>query len=380
MRIVALHNLKRGGALRRLSAQLAALSEAGDEVIEVCLATATPATASARVIRWAPAAPRSRRALRPALRYADLAGLARAWRRAAALAEGLRPDAVYLNPCQFVQAPLAALWLRNDALYFCDEPRRVDHDPTVAGSRNPATRQVYAPLYAAQRRLDARAVGACRSVLTNSAYTRGEIGRAYGRTAEVIPLGVSPRFTAAGSPKPGRHLLSVGTLLPSKGHDLAILAAAATAVRRPLIVVAPREEPREAQRLHNLARRMGVELTLRIGIPDAQLAQLYRSAHATLYLARREPLGLASLEAQACGSPVVVSDEGGLPETLIDTRTGWVTRRDARAVAACLELLEAPGARATVGAAAAAHASAFTWPRSAAALRAGLEEACQSPS
>jgi glycosyltransferase involved in cell wall biosynthesis len=73
-----------------------------------------------------------------------------------------------------------------------------------------------------------------------------------------------------------------------------------------------------------------------------------------------------SLEAQACGCPVVVADEGGLPETLVDGVTGWrVQRNDATATARRLEQLEDTLLRARMSAAAAAHGSASSWRASA---------------
>ena len=60
-----------------------------------------------------------------------------------------------------------------------------------------------------------------------------------------MPLGVADLFREAGPGGERKHLLSVGTLIPSKGHDLAIRAAGLTAARRPLVAVAPRREPDE---------------------------------------------------------------------------------------------------------------------------------------
>jgi phosphatidylinositol alpha-1,6-mannosyltransferase len=37
-----------------------------------------------------------------------------------------------------------------------------------------------------------------------------------------------------------------------------------------------------------------------------------------------EGLGLAALEAAACGLPVIVGDSGGAPETVCDGKTGFV--------------------------------------------------------
>lgn len=66
----------------------------------------------------------------------------------------------------------------------------------------------------------------------------------------------------------------------------------------------------------------------------------------------REPIGMAMLEAQACGLPVVTGDGPGIAAIVRDRSTGrLVPRGDARAFADALaELLAAPGERAALGA------------------------------
>ncbi len=64
-----------------------------------------------------------------------------------------------------------------------------------------------------------------------------------------------------------------------------------------------------------------------------------------------ESFGVAILEASACGKPVVVSNTGGLPEVVIDGKTGLVVPvKDAEKTAAALEkLLFDPGLRQSMG-------------------------------
>lgn len=58
---------------------------------------------------------------------------------------------------------------------------------------------------------------------------------------------------------------------------------------------------------------------------DRELAETYRSADVAVVPSTfPEALGLTSLEAQASGVPVVVSDAGGLPETVSPGRSGFV--------------------------------------------------------
>lgn len=372
MRIAVIHNLGPGGAHRRLREQLARLDA---EAIEVCLSTAEPVTSAAYVVPFRPRAPEVARALRVPLRYADLVALIRAWDAVARHVRALGADVIFANPCQYLQAPAALLRRVAPALYFCDEPRRVDHDPVARGSRSRVTRPVYAAMYGAERRLDCRAVAAAGHVATNSAFSAAAIARAYDRCAEVVSLGVGEPFVSVPE-REGDHLLTVGSLIPSKGHDLVIAAAALSRARRRVVVVAPRGDAAEAERLRVLAAARDVALELRVGISDDELAGLYAGARATLYLAAGEPFGLASLEAQAAGSPVIVAAEGGLPETLPPGHREWVVPRVPAAVAARLDALEDVAARTAVVAAGRAHAAAARWEGSAQAIEQRLRELC----
>jgi glycosyltransferase involved in cell wall biosynthesis len=344
------------------------------ETREFCLQTATPVTADPHVVPFEPRADSVPALLRPVPRHLDLAALIRAWRRIAVAVNAAECDAVLAHPCQFLQAPLALRWTTAGSVYFCHEPRRVDYEPAAAASVSSRTRLLYSGLHRAERRLDRTALFSADDLLTNSRFTAGRIEQAYGRIAEPVPLGVPELFREPGPDRARTHLLSVGSLIPSKGHDVAIRCAGLTAHRWPLIIVAPRAQPLEAARLEAVARESDVQLDIRIGVSDRELRDLYRGAISTLYLAREEPLGLVSLEAQACGSPVVVSDEGGLPETMVDGQTGWmVDREDPRGAARAIDSLEEATALRAFSERARRHGLAKTWERSASFIEDALE-------
>ena len=375
MRVAVVHNLQAGGAHRRLSEQVARLRA---DVAEICLATAEPVTPDPIVVPHSPLAPRVARPLRPPLRYLDLRALRVSWRKAGEATRRVGAEVIYANPCRFLQAPPILLDELAPSVYFCDEPRRVDVEPEAAASKNPTTRRLYARLYAAERELDRRAVRRATKLATNSRYTADQIYRAYQRSAQVLPLGVPDGFVPTGTEP--RHLLSVGTLIPDKGHELVLRAAALAERRWPVVIVAPRPDPNEVARLTGVAAALNISLEVRVGIDDEALRRAYRDAFATLYLARREPYGLVALEAQACGSPVIVAAEGGLPETIVDGETGFAVERDPAAVAARLDALGEPALRERVAKAAARRGASASWSRSAAALDELLEATCASVS
>ena len=372
LRIALVHNLRPGGAWRTTYEHQLRLQ---GEILEFCLRSATPLSADAQVVPFARTAERLHPSLRPLPRHLDLVALVLAWRRLARAVDSAECDVVLAHPCQYLQAPLALRWVGPRSVYFCRRAspgrlrgRRGGDGESAHSSplRRPASRRT---------QVGSTRVASASTLLTNSRFTATRIQAAYRRHAEPVALGVAEVFRAPGAPVPRAHLLSVGSLVAGKGHDLAIEVAAKTTRQLPLILVANRPRTQEISRLRKLAERLAVELDIRIGISDEELRALYSGAVATLYLAAEEPLGLASLEAQACGSPVVVSDEGGLPETLLSGETGWTVRREHTAEAArLLDALEDPALMQRVSRAARAHGSAQTWAQSSAHVQRVIEQ------
>ncbi|MEO6879378.1 MAG: glycogen synthase [Mycobacteriaceae bacterium] len=111
-------------------------------------------------------------------------------------------------------------------------------------------------------------------------------------------------------------------------------------------------------------------------LPIADVRELLAAATVFVCPSVYEPLGIVNLEAMACGTAVVASDVGGIPEVVDDGRTGLLVHYEESApaefragIAAAVNTLVSDPARATVmGEAGRARAVAeFSWTEVAAA-------------
>ncbi|WP_410638208.1 D-inositol-3-phosphate glycosyltransferase [Amycolatopsis sp. lyj-346] len=176
-------------------------------------------------------------------------------------------------------------------------------------------------------------------------------------------------------------LAFAGRIQPLKAPDVLLHAAAAMLRRRPelaarlvvLIVGGPSgtglEQP---QALRELAGSLGIEAQVRFlpPQPGERLARVFRAADVVAVPSYNESFGLVALEAQACGTPVVAAEVGGLPVAVPHGVSGLLVPghgADEWADALAAVALR-PDRRAELGANAVLHARRFSWRRTTDAL------------
>ena len=161
-------------------------------------------------------------------------------------------------------------------------------------------------------------------------------------------------------------VLTMGRLAPEKGHRVLLRAMAEVAKRVPEVRLLICGEGEERARLEAQRAALGLTGTVEfagfVSDPRALLAR----AHVFVMPSLSEGLGVAVLEAMAMARPVVATDAGGLPESVVDGETGRVVPKgNPEALAeAMLSMLDDTRAAQAMGAAGRERAKAlFDRPR-----------------
>jgi len=193
------------------------------------------------------------------------------------------------------------------------------------------------------RRLIRRAANRAAAVVTVADALRSRLIEIGVRPAQISVLrnGVDlelfrpPDLPTAwpGSELPGKILLSVGNLIELKGHHL-VIEALQHLNGYSLVIVG---QGHMQQRLHDLARQLGLAERVRIEnpVPQATLASWYSAADAMILASSREGLPGVVLESLACDTPVIATDVGGIGEVQATPEVGiLLTERTPTTIAA----------------------------------------------
>jgi glycosyltransferase involved in cell wall biosynthesis len=196
-------------------------------------------------------------------------------------------------------------------------------------------------------------------VTTNHGPFAGELGALYRAIAAHVPvvaISAHHASTAAGTPiaavihhgvdvdawplggGDGGYALFLGRMSPDKGVDAAARIARAAGV--PLRIAAKMREPTEHRYFAEQVAPLlgdGVEYVGEVGGRDK--LDLLTGARCLLNpIAWPEPFGMVMVEALACGTPVVATPFGSVPELVTDGVTGFVRAGEDELAAAVAEV------------------------------------------
>jgi glycosyltransferase involved in cell wall biosynthesis len=147
--------------------------------------------------------------------------------------------------------------------------------------------------------------------VANSHATQRRIAAYFGRESSVV---YPPVDTGRFSPGPvADHYLVLSELMPHKRIDIAVRAF--TQLGLPLVVAGDGPDARR------LARAAGPTIKFTGRVSDAEAERLLSGCRA-LVVPAVEEFGIAAVEAQAAGRPVLAVHAGGMQETVIEGVTG----------------------------------------------------------
>ncbi len=266
-------------------------------------------------------------------------------------------DLLFANTCREFASPYIGRYVRSPKLLYLQEPDRYLYEalpelPWLAlpdsdlpwwhprRLKRRAVDFVHTGLrrrYAREEVTNARAFD---TILVNSFFSRESVSRAYGLNSRVCYLGVDTRLFRPQGLDRQPFVVGLGSFNHNKGIETAVEAMACLPVPRPSLVwIANSLNPPYVEEIEQLARARGVDLQIRPLLPDAELVQVLNEAAVMLYVSRLEPFGLAPLEANACGTPVVAVAEGGIRETIRAGVNGVLVDRDPTRLAEALSRL-----------------------------------------
>src|SRR5215212_8722326 len=197
---------------------------------------------------------------------------------------------------------------------YCHNPFRYawnERHRTLAERNNPLSRAALSRLFRRWREWDWIAAQRVDRYVTNSRTTQARIKAYFGRDSRII---YPPVATGRFRPQPlGSHYLVLSELVSHKQIDVAIEAF--NLLRLPLVIVGGGPDGRRLKRLAGPTVRFAGRVS------DGEAARLLASSRA-LVVTTGEEFGIAAVEAQAAGRPVIARAAGGLLENVLDGVTG----------------------------------------------------------
>jgi glycosyltransferase involved in cell wall biosynthesis len=221
--------------------------------------------------------------------------------------------------------PMRYIWHQRDAYFGAER---------LGGIQSGLADRILAVL----RRWDQYTAARVTHFVAISRTVQRRIEECYGRPSDVIYPPVNTDFFCPARVRREDYYLAVSAFAPYKRLDLAI--AACNQLRRPLVLIGSGQD---ADRLRASA---GPTVHFLGWQPDEVVRDHCRRCRALLFPGE-EDFGIVPVEAQACGSPVIVYGRGGSTETVIPPGsrrepTGlWFEEQTADCLAASLQAFEA---------------------------------------
>ena len=271
-------------------------------------------------------------------------------------------DIAFVHSGMFAHVPDVLRYLDIPSVFFCQEPSRRIHERQIILKKIPKsfekdlekkslssswimkadglcyalTEPVYKRRYHQE---ELKNIQFATRVLTNSYYTRELTYKTYGIFPRVNYLGVDTKHFRP-NPKISKEnlVISVGRFDTLKQHHTVIesVGRISKQYRPKVAIIGETRNLRYVDYLKNLAQSLNVSLQIQVSVSEEELIRWYNRAKAVVFVPILEPFGFVSLEAMACGTPIIGVREGGIREVILHEKTGLLVDRDPQEIAAAI--------------------------------------------
>lgn len=255
--------------------------------------------------------------------YKDSVELFKLWllhKKIAKEVKGKKYDVFLINPSRHIEAPFVLRYPNARKIFYAHDPYyRLVYEPEFTFPKNiNLLRKKYENLNRFIRKiLDKKNLSCADIIITNSRFAQKQIKKIYGKESTVLYLGVDQNFFVPKEMEKEYDVLFIGSTDPIDGYDLFMRIC----------------------EVIGRAMKAKVLLTDKEWLESRKLRKLYQKSRIVLCLSRNEPFGLISLEAMACGVPVIAVDEGGYKESIVDGKTGFLVERDPKKISEKIKFL-----------------------------------------
>ena len=267
-------------------------------------------------------------------------------------------DVLFANSCSYYAVPFIGRFVKIPKVLYLGEPMRFLYEAMPKQvweapnrTQSKLSLEYWTHTFASAWRLNRfrtfvreewKNYQAFDKVLVNSYFSAESCQRVYALPSEVCYLGVDTILFHPSTEKTNQeqYVVGLGSFMSHKNPEFAIRALGLIKQNRPkLLWIGNMATDEYWTEMSNLAQSLNVEIELKKMVSDEELIQLLSNAVCMVYTSKLEPFGFAPLEANACGTPVVAVAEGGVRETVIHGKNGFLTNNKASELAFYVEKL-----------------------------------------
>jgi glycosyltransferase involved in cell wall biosynthesis len=259
-------------------------------------------------------------------------------------------DVIFVKDCQIMPSPYVLRYLSGFSIFQCHHVQRTQIHKKDRNYKNQKFKDRLKAVYYSPAEIafalyflreERTNIDSATLVLSNSKYSCNKLRQDYGVKPQLLYPGININIFRPITSVEENYVLCVGSLHKMKGYQFLIKAIAALPEnKRPMfIIIANSTVTSEEMAVKELANKLHVKVKIEKIFDDERLVNIYNRAKVFIYGPIQEALGMAPLEAMACGTPVVAVGEGGVQETILDGETGFLVERDQKAFAERLDTL-----------------------------------------